>query len=144
MYTIVTEAVVSKGFDGAAALRFSENGTSVQFRIGEKQYDPKAENNTRWLNLSVKAFGQTCERIRKMQLGEGSSIHLCGELKEEAWVDAKSGEAKSQLVIIAYDVGYASGGSGSKAKRQERTAGKPSGGGSGFTGFEPFGGGSFF
>ena len=29
---IATEVVISKGFEGAPALRFSENGDSVRFR----------------------------------------------------------------------------------------------------------------
>lgn len=65
---IATDVVISKGYDGAPALKFSENGESVRFRIGKKVYDTRAENNTRWVNLSVKAFGPVCERIKKMQL----------------------------------------------------------------------------
>ena len=52
---IVTEAVISKGYDGAPAFRFSENGDSVRFRFGKKVFDSKAENNTRWVNMAVKA-----------------------------------------------------------------------------------------
>ena len=33
---IATEVVISKGFEGAPALRFSENGDSVRFRIGKR------------------------------------------------------------------------------------------------------------
>ena len=44
---IAADVVVSKGYDGAPALRFSENGESVRFRIGKKVYDTRAENNTR-------------------------------------------------------------------------------------------------
>lgn len=62
---IATDVVISKGYDGAPALKFSENGESVRFRIGKKVYDTRAENNTRWVNLSVKAFGPVCERIKK-------------------------------------------------------------------------------
>lgn len=39
---IATTAVVSKGFDGNPAVRFSENGDSVRFRIGSKVYDTRA------------------------------------------------------------------------------------------------------
>ena len=44
---IATDVVISKGYDGAPALKFSENGESVRFRIGKKVYDTRAENNTR-------------------------------------------------------------------------------------------------
>ena len=48
---IATDAVISKGFEGAPALRYSESGESVRFRIGKKVYDTRAENNQRWINL---------------------------------------------------------------------------------------------
>ena len=48
-----TQVVVSRGYDGAAAIKFSEKGDAVRFRIGKKVYDPNAENNARWINLAV-------------------------------------------------------------------------------------------
>ena len=54
---IATNAVISRGFDNKAALKFSDDGNIVRFRIGERVYDKNAENNTRWINLNVKAFG---------------------------------------------------------------------------------------
>lgn len=59
---IATSAVVSRGYESAAALKFSEKRDAVRFRIGKKVYDSRAENNTRWINLSVKAFGDVCKR----------------------------------------------------------------------------------
>lgn len=35
-----TQVVVSRGYDGAAAIKFSEKGDAVRFRIGKKVYDP--------------------------------------------------------------------------------------------------------
>ena len=35
----VTDAVVSKGYNGQDALKYSEDGKSVRFRIGKKVYD---------------------------------------------------------------------------------------------------------
>lgn len=149
-----TEAVISKGYDGAPALRFSENGESVRFRIGMKVYDSKAENNTRWINISVKAFKGLCERIRKMQLKEGSRINLIGRLDEDTWEDKNTHEQKSVMVIILDEVEYCFTGTGEKksedgpkatASPQEQAspanAGNPP---NGFTGFEPFGGGDSF
>ena len=84
---IATDVVISKGYDGAPALKFSENGESVRFRIGKKVYDTRAESNTRWVNISVKAFGPVCERIKKMQLKESSFINILGRLDEDVWED---------------------------------------------------------
>lgn len=94
---IATDVVISKGFDNAPALRFSEKGDSVRFRIGKKVYDTRAENNTRWFNVSVKAFGDVCERIKKMQLKEGSFVHLTGRLDEESWIDQSMSTAEDGL-----------------------------------------------
>lgn len=158
---IATSAVVSKGYEGAAALRFSEKGDAVRFRIGKKVYDSRAENNTRWINISVKAFGDVCERIKKMQLKEGSFINFRGRLDEDVWTDQQTKESKSAMVIILDDIEYAGGGKPKEnqgsAQQQNGAANStgntaapaaaPAAGGqmpNGFTGYEPFGGGSFF
>lgn len=150
---IATDVVISKGFDNAPALRYSEKGDSVRFRIGKKVYDSRAENNTRWVNFSVKAFGDVCERIKKMQLKEGSFVHLTGRLDEESWIDSNTNEQKSQTVIVLEEIEYASGGSKPKDDRQNQastangnanaTTASPEKS-SNFTGYEPFDGSSFF
>ncbi len=116
---IVTDAVISPGYNGATALKFSEKGDSVRFRIGKKVYDTRAENNTRWINLSLKAFGYTCERIKKMELKEGSYINLVGRYDEESWED--NGVKKSQIVVIVDEIEYASGGKSKSDKTDENT-----------------------
>ena len=110
-----TQVVVSRGYDGAAAIRFSEKGDAVRFRIGKKVYDPNAENNARWVNLAVKGFGPVCERIRKMQLKDGSFVNLIGRLDEDVWEDQQTHEKRSAMVIILDAIEYASGGGKSKA-----------------------------
>ena len=155
-----TYAVVSRGYDGASALRFSEKGDAVRFRIGKKVYDTRAENNTRWINISVKAFGDVCDRIRKMQLKEGSFINFHGRLDEDTWTDQQTGVTKSAMVIILEDIEYAGGKPKENQESSQQTNGTvpntgittpgqtaPTSGSqmpNGFTGFEPFGGGSFF
>lgn len=156
---IATNVVISQGYNGASALRFSENGDSVRFRIGKKVYDTRAENNTRWINLSVKAFEKVCERIKSMKLKEGSFVNLIGRLDEDSWTDNNTGEQRSMMVIILDDIEYASGGGG-KAK-ENQTSGQSQNGGANapaapaastaapvasgnFTGYEAFGGSSLF
>ena len=85
---IATDVVVSEGYDNTPALKFSERGDSVRFRIGKKVYDTRAKANHRWVNLSVKAFGPVCERIRKMQLRDGSFVNILGRLDEDTWEDS--------------------------------------------------------
>lgn len=120
-----TNVVVSKGYEGKPALRFGgENNSTVRFRVGCKVYDSNAENNTRWINLSIKAFGKVCEQIKKMDLKEGSWINFIGRLDEDKWEDKEGGGTKSQMVIILDKVEFAGGGSGkSKDKDQDAAPG---------------------
>lgn len=148
---VATNVVVSKGYGENPALKFSDNGENVRFRVGYKVYDTKAENNTRWLNLNVKAFNGVCERIKKMKLKEGSYINILGHLDEETWEDQKTNEKKSAMVIVLDDVEYASSGSGGNAKNNDE---KSDGGkksekkdpesSDNFEGYSQFGDNSFF
>lgn len=98
-----TQVVISKGYDNKPAIsitRGNDSAASVRFRIGKKVYDPKADNNARWLNYSVKGFGPIVNRIEKMQLKEGSFVNIMGRLDEDSWVDKESNETKSCTVII--------------------------------------------
>lgn len=69
----VTDAVVSKGYNGQDALKYSEDGKSVRFRIGKKVYDTRCENNTRWFNIGVKAFGRFVSVLRKCS---SKTVHM--------------------------------------------------------------------
>lgn len=156
----VTGAIISRGFDGAAALKFSENGDSVRFRIGEKVYDSRCENNTRWINYQVKAYEKPLvERLKKMNPKEGSYVNLCGRLDEDTWVDKETDEKNRMTVVILEDIEYASGGSGEKSDKQgaekkekssdkgaEETSkpAKKESGSDNYSGFMPYGGESFF
>ena len=148
---LATQVVISRGYDGAAAIKFSEKGDAVRFRIGKKVYDSNAENNARWINMAVKGFGPICERIKKMQLKDGSFVNIFGRLDEDVWEDQQTHEKKSAMVIILDDIEYASGGGKSKDNQDTEQAGHggqtapsaapaaPANSGS-FTGYETFGG----
>ena len=161
--TVVTEAIVSRGYEGADAIKIiqSEKGDIVRFRIGTKVYDPKAEGNSRWFNLSVKAFGSVCERIKKMRLKDGAYINLSGRLDEENWEDPDTHEKKKAAVLIADEVEYCyAGNNGAKQNAEsdgqateqqtpdsiqaQASANASSAQADGFTGFEPFGGTNAF
>lgn len=101
---IITNAVISKGYNGAEALRFSENNSAVQFKIGERVYDSKAEGKAKYIDIGVKAFGALSERIFKMNFKEGSYINLVGRLDEEKWED--NGQQHKRLVVIADEIEY--------------------------------------
>lgn len=101
---IATDVVVSKGYDNTPALKFSDRGDSVRFRIGKKVYDTRAKDNHRWVNLSAKAFGPVCERIRKMQLRDGSFVNILGRLDEDTWEDSTTHEKRSAIVVILDEI----------------------------------------
>ena len=152
-----TDVVISKGYDNAPAIRYSdgERGSMARFRFGKRTYDPQTKENSRWINMSVKAFGPICERMKKMQLKDGSYVNLVGRLDEENWTDQTSGEKKSAMVIILDEIEYAYGGGKSKDDQNAQQNGSAQASGQAapandpqqsenFTGYEPFGSGSFF
>lgn len=120
---IATDVIISKGYDNAPALKFSNGGDRemVRFRFGKKVYDRNAKDNTRWVNMTVKAFGDLCERVKKMQLKEGAVVNLIGRLDEDSWTDETTGEKKSLIVIILDEIEYASVG-GSKKDNNNQSA----------------------
>ena len=151
------EVTVSKGANNTPALKFSDKGDFVRFRIGAKIYDTRAEKNHRWVNLTVKAFGPLCERIRKMDLKEGSHINLCGRYDEDVWEDEQTNTKKSMPVIILDEIEYCfSGSSKNSGDGQKATAASQNPAGNfaappandampnGFTGYQPYGGGNSF
>lgn len=155
---LATSVIISKGYDDNPALKFSDKGDSVRFRVGQKVYDSRAENNTRWINHTVKAFGPICERIQKMQLKEGSFVNFVGRLDEDTWKDEETGETKRMQVIILDEIEYASGGgkkdsdsskSATPAKQQEKQESsspkaKDPEKSDNFDGYSPFNGQDFF
>jgi hypothetical protein len=111
----VTKAVISKGFEGADALRFSENAEtpSVRFRIGVPVYDKRAEKERRFINIGVKAFGYLVERIKSMKLDAGMYVNILGRYDEDTWEDRTTHEEKSASVLIVDEIEYsANGGTG--------------------------------
>ena len=155
---IITDAVVSKGYDGTSAIRFydAEGGSQIaNLRIGKRVYDSRADNNHRWLNFNVKAFGDVCERIQRMKLKEGSYINVIARYDEESWVDKNTQETKTGVVLILEEVEFSGSGSGQKAGQsspvgdtgpqgQQPMQGQPPQSGApmpgNFTGYEGFGG----
>jgi single-stranded DNA-binding protein len=109
----ITKAVVSPGYDKTEALKFSDSGEAVRFRVGIPHYDANAENNTFWENETVKAFGSVCEQVKKMKLKEGSLVSFVGEKIYDSWEDEETGEIKHASAIKLFKVEYA--GSGKKS-----------------------------
>ena len=136
-----TNAIVSKGYNDAPAIQVSETGSAARFRIGVRVYDKQAEGNFRYVNLTVKAFGNLVKKIGDMQIKAGSVVNLIGRLDEDSWTDQKTGETKKVFVLILDDVEYSAGkpsdeshGASAGSRSDAGTENK-----AGFTGFEPFG-----
>lgn len=161
-----SDVVVSKGYQNTPAIKFSEKGDFVRFRVGQKVYDPRAENNHRWINITVKCFDASLiDRIRKMGLKEGSFINLTGRYDEDVWEDEETKEKRSMPCVILDDLEYSGGGGkrsgdGQKANNnQSNSASAPAAAPAvspaatpqenyqmpgNFTGYESFGGGNNF
>lgn len=122
---IITGAVVSKGANDGPAVKFSEKGDFARFRIVYKIYDTRAENNHRWINLTVKAFGDLCDRINKMDLKAGSYISLTGRYDEDTWEDEKTKAKKSMPVIILDEVEFCFSGSSKKTDGNQNATSEP-------------------
>lgn len=102
-----SDVVVSKGYQNAPAVKFSDKGDFVRFRVGQKVYDPRAEDNHRWINITVKCFNAALnERIRAMGLKEGSFINLTGRYDEDVWEDDETKEKRSMPCVILDDLEY--------------------------------------
>ena len=154
----VTGALVSKGFNGADALRFSENteNPSVRFRVGVRVYDKRAENSHRFVNINVKAFNYLVSRIKDMKLDAGTYVNMIGRYDDEPWQDQATNEKKSTPVLIADDIEFCYSGGNGKQNGESNGADKASAASGiqeqkpqtagykqapqNFTGFEGFGG----
>lgn len=109
----MTNALISQGYNGAAALRFSEGENKfVRFRVGVSVYDKNADKNRRYVNINVKAFGGLCTRIENMKLDAGSYVNITGRYDEESWEDKNTHEKKSTAVLIADEIEFCHGGNG--------------------------------
>ena len=152
----ITNAVISQGYNGAPALRFSENGESkfAKFRVGVSVYDKNADKNRRFINMTVKAFHGMASRIESMKLDAGNYVNIVGRYDEETWEDQNTHEKKSAPVLIADEIEFCHNGNG-KQNGDDAGSGSsaPSFAGPGqpaqagnsqppgnFTGFEGFGG----
>lgn len=152
-----TNVFISKDFENNPSVKFSDSGESVRIRVSQKVYDSRADNNARWINHTVKAFGSLSERIKKMQLKEGSCVNFSGRLDEDTWNDSATGEVKHAAVIVLDEIEYASGGgkkdsdngkssSPKSAAKQDAAAqeGKNPENSDNFDGYGPFDGRDFF
>ncbi len=145
----VTNAVISKGYNGAPAIQTSESGNVARFRIGYRVYDKQAEGNYRYVNLTVKAFGSLIKKLSDMKLSDGAVVNLSGRLDEEVWTDKKTNETRKTFSVILEEIEYtasgkshenAVGGADQSATPVDSPAADPAPENrSGFGGYEPFG-----
>lgn len=126
----------------------------LSFKIGCKVYDKRADKETRWVNFNVNAFDDLAERVRRMNLKEGSHINVMGNFDMKPWVNRETGEITTWPTIRAVNIEYAAS---ALSKQDAQTAQKavpvqdkqeqsalPPEQLPGFTGYEPFGGGNSY
>ena len=79
----------------------------LSFKIGCKVYDKRADKETRWVNFNVNAFDDLAERVRRMNLKEGSHINVMGNFDMKPWVNRETGEITTWPTIRAVNIEYA-------------------------------------
>lgn len=89
----------------------------------------QAEKNHRWLNFTVKAFGDMCERVKRMKLKEGSYINIIARYDEETWETKDTHETRTGVVLYLDEIEYASSGNGQKNGQTSSDGTAPQGGG---------------
>lgn len=124
VFLIITNALVSKGYNGTAAVRFSPGGETVRFRVGCREYNG---GEYRWKNWSIRATGSICNKIQQMHIKEGSVLNIIGRYDEETWTD--QGVEKVTPVVLASSVEFTYGG-----KHEQNHDEMPES----FQGFKPF------
>ena len=107
--------VVSKNFDDENPIRELSDGKIVTFRVADKKYDSRADDNTRWINVTAKASGDLATRIKKMKLKVGSTLIICGDLDIEKW-ENEDGDKKMDAVIWLTDINYQFTGNSEKSE----------------------------
>ena len=127
---MITDAVVSKGYDSDPAIRYFDlegGGQIASFRIGKRLYDSKAPDNHRWLNFNVKASRTMCERIKRMKLKAGSYINIVARYDEETWEVKGTNETRTGVVLYLDEIEYAGGGNGQKSSQTSSDSTAPQG-----------------
>lgn len=100
---IISKAIISKDFNGSQPVRFgvTENGSMfARFRVGTKKYDKNAQNNVRWQNYTVFAYGKVAARLEKVSPTEGMSLSLIGEFSMETWTDKQGVVHETPTVFL--------------------------------------------
>lgn len=79
-FTLVN-ARINRGYQDKPAITINEQGTFAFFQVSVPKYDAKAENKTKWINISVRVLNKKIvERIQKLNLTEGAYLNLLLEL----------------------------------------------------------------
>lgn len=104
MFTLsINNARISKGFGDRPAVYMNEKGTFMSFRVSWKK------DKENWENVSVRVLNPgLLDRVKKLDLKEGSTITVAGDLDFETYTD-KNGVTQKSPVLIAKDISFARG-----------------------------------
>lgn len=88
-------------------LRFFESGTAkATFSIAVNRYwkDDSGEKKEQTSYFNVHAWGYQAEDVARV-VTKGTRVMIVGRLEQQTWEDKTSGDKKSQIVLIADQVG---------------------------------------
>ena len=125
--TFVTNGVVSKGYDGAEAIRVNEGKTVATFQVGVSKYDKRAEGNRRWVNFQCKVVGErNVANLLAMKVGANAHNNISGELDVESWTNKEGKTMKTTVIIVDNNgIEYAASRPASDNKQPAATANAP-------------------
>ena len=89
-------------------LRKTPNGNSVTdlgLALNRSWTGPGGEKNEEVTFVDVSAWGKTAENAAQY-LSKGSAVFIEGRLKLDQWQDAKTGEPRSKLFVVAERVHF--------------------------------------
>ena len=88
-------------------LRFFESGTAkATFSIAVNRYwkDDSGEKKEQTSYFNVHAWGYLAEDVARV-VSKGARVIVTGRLEQQTWEDKTSGDKKSQVVVIADQIG---------------------------------------
>jgi len=95
--------VVTKGYQGAPAVKFAETSNSktkvAHFRAALPVYDKTGNNNTRWIPFDFVAFGLNAERIERMGVDANSMLVIAGSIDYESF-DGQNGKVNRHTFLV--------------------------------------------
>ncbi len=105
---MINQVVISGNLTADPELKYLPNGTAIckfQVAINSKRKGPQGEDLKEVDFIPVGVWAKQAEACGEY-LHKGSKVTVVGKLKQERWDDKKTGEKKSKIGVIAWQVEF--------------------------------------